>query len=123
MYETYYDSLQPFFGQKILQLHFIDTYGMILSMKTQKIIKGLKTLEDKFDFSNLDENQELINNKNIKGICKFKIETIKHIFMDEVIALRSNMYAYKCGNDSKNKMKGISISYSTHVKFEELKNV
>ena len=38
MYETYYDNLQPYFGQENLQLHYIDTDGMILSMKTEKII-------------------------------------------------------------------------------------
>ena len=42
MYETYYDILQPYFGQENLQLHYVDTDGMILSMKTQNIIKDLK---------------------------------------------------------------------------------
>ena len=42
MYETYYDTLQPYFGQENLQLHYIDTDGMILSMKTKDIIKDLK---------------------------------------------------------------------------------
>ena len=37
---------------------------MILSMKTEKIIKDLKNLEDIFDFSNLDENHELLSEKN-----------------------------------------------------------
>ena len=32
MYETYYDTLQPYFGQENLQLHYIDTDGMILSI-------------------------------------------------------------------------------------------
>ena len=41
MYETYYDTLQPYFGQENLQLHYIDTYGVILSMKTKDIIKDL----------------------------------------------------------------------------------
>ena len=36
MYETYYDTLQQYFGQKNLQLHYIDTDGMILSMRTEK---------------------------------------------------------------------------------------
>ena len=54
MYETYYDTLQPYFGQENLQLHYIDTDGIILSMKTKYIIKNLKNLEDIFDFSNLD---------------------------------------------------------------------
>ena len=39
MYETYYDTLQPYFGQKNLQLHYIDTDGMILSMRTEKYSK------------------------------------------------------------------------------------
>ena len=39
MYETYYDTLQPYFGQENLQLHYVDTDGMIFSMKTKDIIK------------------------------------------------------------------------------------
>ena len=31
------------------------------------------------------------------------------------------MYAFKCGNDSKNKLKGISKSQSKHNMFEENK--
>ena len=40
--ETYYDTLQPYFGQENLQLYYIDTDGMILSMRTENIIKDLK---------------------------------------------------------------------------------
>ena len=45
MYETYYDKLEPFFGQEHLQLHYVDTDGMILYMKTENIIKDLKILD------------------------------------------------------------------------------
>ena len=31
------------------------------------------------------------------------------------------MYAFKCGDDSKKKVKGISKSQSKHIKFEEYK--
>ena len=31
------------------------------------------------------------------------------------------MYAFKCGNDSKNKLKGVSKSHSKIIKFEEYK--
>ena len=72
MYETYYDTLQPYFGQEILQLHYIDTDGMFLSMKTKDIIKDLKNLENIFDFSNLDKNHELFSNKNKKVIVNSK---------------------------------------------------
>ena len=82
MYETYYDTLQPYFGQENLQLHFIDTDGMILSMNTKDIINDLKNLEVIFDFSNLDKNRALYNNKNKKVIGKIKIETPKNIWID-----------------------------------------
>ena len=67
MYETYYDTLQPYFGQENLPLHNIDTDGMILSMNTKDIIKNLK---DSFDFGNLDENHELFSEKK-KVIGKY----------------------------------------------------
>ena len=122
MYETtYYDTLQQYFGQENLQLHYIDTDGMFLSMKTENIIKDLKNLEDIFDFSNLDKNHELFSNKNEKKVGFFKIETPKNIWIDEFVCLRSKAYSFKCKNEdeNKNKIKGISKSQSKHIKFEE----
>ena len=97
---------------------------MILSMKTENIIKDLKNLEDIFDFSNLDKNHELFSEKNKKVIGKFKIETPKNIFIDEFICLRSKAYSFKCKNinENKNKIKGISKSQLKHIKFEEYYN-
>ena len=121
MYETYYDKLQPYFGQEIYQLHYIDTDAFVLSIDTKDIIKDLKNLENIFDFSILDQNHELFSNKNKKVFGKFKIETPKNIWIDEFICLRRKMYAFKCGNKSKNKLKGVSKSQSKHIKFEEYK--
>ena len=42
MYETSYDTLQPHFGPENFQLHYIDTEGMILTMKTENILNDLK---------------------------------------------------------------------------------
>ena len=67
MYETYYDKLQPCFGQENLQLHYVDSDAFVLSVPTNDIIKDLKKLEDEFDFSNLDEKYELFSNKNRKS--------------------------------------------------------
>ena len=89
MYETYYDILQPYFGQENIQLHYMDTDSFILSVNTKDIIKELKNLEDIFDFSNLEKNHELFSNKNKKVIGKFKIETPKNIWIDEFVCLRS----------------------------------
>ena len=124
MYETYYDTLKPYFGQEYLQLHYIDTDGMILSMKTKDIIEDIKNLEDIFDFSNLDENHELFSNKNKKVIGKFKIETPKNIWIDEFVCLRSKASSFKCkeNTESKNKIRGISKSQAKHIKFEEYYN-
>ena len=121
MYETYYDKLQPYFGQENIQLHYMDTDSFALSVNTKDIIKDLKNLEDIFDFTNLDENHEIFSNRNKKVIGKFKIETPKNIWIDEFVCLRSKMYAFKCGNDSKNKLKGVSKSQSKNIKFEEYK--
>ena len=79
----------------------MDTGSFVISVNTKDIIKDLKNLEDKFDFSNLDKNHELFSNKNKKVIGKFKTETPKNIWIDEFICLRSKMYAFKCGDDRK----------------------
>ena len=62
-----------------------------------------------------------MSNKNKKLIGKFKIETPKIIWIDEFVCLRRKMYAFKCGDHSKNKLKGISKSQSKSIKFEEYK--
>ena len=121
MYESYYDKLQLYLGQEKIQLHYMDTDSFILTVNTKDIIKDLKNLEDIFDFSNLDENHELFSNENKKVIGKFKNECPRNIWIDEFICLRSKMYAFKCGEDSKNKLKGISKSQSKNIKFEEYK--
>ena len=121
MYETYYDKLQHYFGQENIQLHFMDTESFVLSVNTDDMIKDLKNLKDISDFSNLDKNHELFSNKNKKVLGKFKIETPKNIWIDDFFCLRKRMYAFKCGNDSKNKLKVISKTQSKHNKFQEYK--
>ena len=108
MYETDYDILQPYFGQENIRLHYVDTDAFVLSINTKDIIKDLKSLEHIVDFSNLDKNYELFSNKNKKIFGKFKIEPHKNIWIDECICLRCKMYAFKSGDDCKNKLKGIS---------------
>ena len=108
MYESYYDILQPYFIQEIIQLPYMDTDSFVLSVNTNDIIKDLKKLEDIFYFSNLVETHELFSNKNKQVWGKLQIETPIKNWIDEFICLRSKMYAFKCGDDSKKKLKGIS---------------
>ena len=91
--------------EKSIQLHYMDTDSIVLSLNTKDIIKNLKILEDRFDLSNLDKNLALYSNKNKKVIGKFKIETTKNVWIDEFVCLRSKMYAFESGDDSKNKKK------------------
>ena len=63
---TYYDKLQPYFGQENIQLHYMETNSFALSMGTENIIEGLKNSEDMFNFSNLDKKHELFSNENKK---------------------------------------------------------
>ena len=121
MYETYYDKLQPYFGQENIQLHYIDTDAFVLSVKTNDFIRDLKNLEDIFNFSNLDQNHVIFSNINKQLIGFFKIEIPKSIWIDEFVCLRSKMYLLKCRDDNK-KLKGISKSQSKHNKFEEYYN-
>ena len=121
MYETYFYKLQPCLGQKNLHLNYMDTDSFVSSINTEDIIEDLKILEDIFDFSNLDKNHELFSNKNKKLFGRFKIETPANIWIDESVCLRTKMYAFKCGNDSKNKLKGFSKSQSKNINFEECK--
>ena len=120
--ETYYDILRRYFEQENIHLHYMDTDSFVLSVNTKDIIKDLKKkLENIFDFSNLDKNHELFSNKNKKVLGRYKIETPKIIWIDEYICLRIKIYAFKCGDDSKSKLKGISNSQSKHIKFDEYK--
>ena len=119
MYETYYEILQPYFGQENNQFHYIDTDAFVLSLNTKVIIRDLKNLEDIFDFSNLDQNREFFSIEDNKIFRKFEIKTPKSIWIDEFVCLRSIMYSFKCGYNSKNILKGISKSQSKHIKFEE----
>ena len=49
MYETYYDKLEPYFADKNLQLHYMDTDSPVLGVNTKDNIIDLKNLEDLFD--------------------------------------------------------------------------
>ena len=100
----------------------MDTDSFVISVNTKDNIKELKNLKDIFDFGNLDENHELLSNKNKNLLGKFKLETPKNIWIDEFVCLRSKMYSLKFSNGNKNKLKGISKSQSTHIKFEEYYN-
>ena len=54
-------------------------------------------------------NYLVIETKKVIG--KFKIETPKNIWINKLVCLRSEVYAFECGDEGKNKLKEISKSY------------
>ena len=61
-YELYYDKLQPYFGEKNLELQYLDTHSFALGVKTKDIIRDLENLEEMFEFSNKSKDHELFSN-------------------------------------------------------------
>ena len=56
--------------------------------------------------------------KTKKVIGEFKIETPKKILIGDFVCLRSKMYAFRFGDDGKNKLKSVSKSQSKHIKLK-----
>ena len=81
----------------------------------------MKSHEDFFDFSNLDESHEVLRIKVKKAVDEFKIETPKYIWIDEFIWLGSKAFCFKCSDKNTNKLKGFSKSQSKQFEFEECK--
>ena len=69
----------------------------------------------------MSENHVLFSNKNKKLIGKFKIKTPENFCIHQTFCLRSKMYAFKCGNDSKDKLKGFRKGQSKNINFIEYK--
>ena len=89
MYEFYYNSLKPYWKDK-MQLHYIDTDSFILSFDTSfdELINILQQNKDDFDFSELNSKHELYSTiNNVKG--KMNIETSPVLVLDTFTALRS----------------------------------
>ena len=120
-FETYYDKLQPYFGQENIHLEYMYTDSFRLSITTSDSSKNLKNLEEFDDFTILNKNNEIFSIENKEVIGNFGIETPKIIWIDEFACLRSKMYAFRCGSDSKNELKGISNFQSKLIKIEEYK--
>ena len=68
----------------------------------------MKNLEYLYDFKNLSENDGLFTNTNKKVVSEYKIETPKNIAIDEINALTSKTYSFKCNNKRTAKIKIIS---------------
>ena len=88
VYEAFYNNLQPYFGEKNIQCHYIDTNALVLSIYTKDFIKDLQNLNDFFDFRNLNKSHEIFSNENQKLVGKIKIETPKNVCIDDFLLFK-----------------------------------
>ena len=86
MYETYYDKLPPHFGDEKIQLQEAYTVAFVLSLNAKEIIKHIKKLANKFDFSNIDENHELFSNKNKNVLVNLKLKLLKTFGLSSLLS-------------------------------------
>ena len=61
MYETYYDKLQPYFGEINLEPYSMDTDCFVVSINTNDVFKDLYNLKDSFNFSNLNKEHQVFS--------------------------------------------------------------
>ena len=92
MYKFYYETLQPYFGEKNLELLYQDTGSFVLKITTNYLVKDLAVLKDRFDFSNYPKDHPLFDKTNARVPGLFKDE-LGGKEMIEFIALRSKMYS------------------------------
>ena len=107
MYRFYYETLQPYFGEKHIELLYQDTDSFVLKIETKDLQQDLFQLKEHFDFSNYPRNHPLYDNSKKKVPGYFKDELAGEE-MTEFIALRSKMYAYKTHDNETKKLKGIA---------------
>ena len=100
-------------------MQYKDTISFVLSVNTENSAKDVKNLDDLKDVSNMSEIHELVGNKNKNVVNQFKLQTPKNIWIDRFICLRNKMYAFKCGDDIENKVKGNCKSQGKNIEFEE----
>ena len=66
MNAKHFDKLQPYCGDKTVQWHYLDTDKFVLSVNKNDIVRDLRSVNDIFDFINMNKNHELLSNKNKK---------------------------------------------------------
>ena len=78
-YESDYDILQPYFGENNIQIQYMDTDSVVLSVDTKGVIRDLKHLDDQMEFSKLGKNYESFSIKNKSWLEKLKKNSWKYL--------------------------------------------
>ena len=96
MYEFHYDYMRPTYGRKV-NLCYMDTDSFVYEIETEDFYRDIaKDVDKRFHISECskDENRPPPIGKNKKVIGLMKDE-LGGKMMNEIVALRAKMYAYR----------------------------
>ena len=121
MQRTFYDVIQPKFGQRNVEVLMSDTDSFLLRINTDKSeTEVMNTLTDIMDFSNYPKDHPLYDNSHAKELGRLKNELpTKEIV--SFVGLKSKTYAIKVrGGSIDMKAKGVPRRTKKKIPFEAM---
>ena len=121
MYHLHYNIFKDRYGDK-LSLIYTDTDSFIYHVYTEDLYEDLSELNYIMDFSDYPENHPLHNKVNKKKLGYLKDE-MNGMIIDEVVAVKSKLYAIKYGTKEKLTAKGVQkATVRDEINFDDYKN-
>ena len=121
MYHLHYNIFKEKYKNR-LSLVYTDTDSFIYHIYTDDFYNDLKELNYIMDFSDYPEDHFLHNTSNKKKLGYLKDE-MNGTVIDEVIAIKSKLYAIKYGGIEKKTAKGVQrATVRDEINFEDYKN-
>ena len=117
MYDFHYNTMKPLFNDG-LKLLLTDTDSLVYELTCEDLNAKLLSIIDNLDTADYPKDHILYSSKNNKVVGKFKSVTgAKPIIA--VTAIKSKMYKYVCGDDTKIVAKGIKKCAQKDIKGED----
>ena len=122
LFKTYYEQIQPKFGEKNVSVVMSDTDSLILHCLNQSTFEVMRALEPIMDFSNLPETHPLysVGKKQIPGYMKNEVPNDDIL---EIVAPKSKCYFLrlrKNGNTIQ-KCKGVTKAKTNKLLIDQYK--
>ena len=67
LYETFYDNLQPYFGENNINYNIWVTESPVISIKAVNMNESFYNVKDQFDFGNINEENDFFHKRKPKG--------------------------------------------------------
>ena len=121
MYNLHYNTFKHKYGER-LSLVYTDTDSFIYHIITDDLYKDLEELGHIMDFSDYPKTHFLHDESNKKKLGYLKDE-MNGTIIDEVVAVKSKLYAIKYGTKEKKTAKGVQkATVRDEINFDDYKN-